>query len=118
MLVTGEVAIDFLGEEDARVLSTPHLIALMEWCCRNNIKRYLAEGWDSVGTLVEVKHLAATPVGMTVKIRSEVVKVEGQRVRFRVEAFDEREQVAEGFHERFVIEVARFVQRLAAKRAG
>ena len=74
-LVTSEVAIDFLGLENARVLSTPNLIQHLEMTARNSIKPLLEPGFDSVGTHVNVAHLAATPMGMNVTFRSEVLSV-------------------------------------------
>ena len=116
--VTDEIAINFLGSDAARVLGTPFLIMLIEMTARNAIKPLLEEGFDSVGSDVSIRHLAATPMGMHVTFRAEVIQVEGRRVKFRVEASDEKEKVAEGTHERFVINVGRFVERLLAKRAG
>ena len=118
VLVTGEVAINFLGMETARVLSTPHLIGFLEMTSRNLIKEHLAAGLDSVGTHVDVKHLAATPMGMRVRFQAEVVSVDDRRVTCKVEAYDEREKVAEGRHERFIVDVARFAARVQAKAAG
>ena len=118
MLVTSEVAIDFLGLEEARVLGTPYLIGFLEMTARDTIKRYLEDGYDTVGTHVDVKHLAATPMGMQVTFQAEVIGVEDRRVRCKVEAYDEKEKIAEGTHERFIINVARFATRLAAKAAG
>jgi fluoroacetyl-CoA thioesterase len=115
LLVTSEVTIDFLGSEQARVLATPWMIGYMELTARNTIKPFLDEGWDSVGTLVNVKHLAATPIGLAVRFETEVLKVEGQRVTFRVDAWDEKEKIGEGVHERFVIHIGKFATRLAAK---
>jgi predicted thioesterase len=117
LLVTPEVTIDFLGNDEARVLATPWLIGYMEWAARNALLPYLDEGEDSVGTVVEVKHLAATPVGMAVEFKATVIEVEDRRVVFRVEARDEKELAGEGRHERFVISVPRFISRLAAKRS-
>ena len=117
MLVTTEVAIDFLGREDARVLGTPYLIGLLEMTARNSVKPFLDEGHDTVGTDVSVKHLAATPLGMSVTFKSEVLAVEGRRIKFRVEAFDEKEKISEGTHERAIINIAKFATRLAAKSA-
>jgi predicted thioesterase len=115
LLVTNEVAIDFLGPETARVLSTPHLIWYLEVTCQQAIKPLLEEGHDSVGTEVHVRHLAATPVGMQVTFTAEVTAVEDRRVRFRVAARDERETIAEGTHERHVVNVARFAARVQTK---
>jgi predicted thioesterase len=116
LLVTPDLSINFLGSEEARVFGTPWMIAHMEWTSRNAIKPFLAENEDSVGTMVSVQHLAATPLGMSVRIQAEVVQVEERRVRFRVEAWDEKEKIGEGTHERFVVDIARFTTRLAAKR--
>lgn len=117
ILVTAEVAIDFLGNPDARVLSTPHLIGMLEWTARNTIQPFLEPGWDSVGTIVNVRHLGASPIGMSVRFEARVTAIDGNRVSFTVEAWDDKEKVGEGTHERFVIFVPKFVARLAAKRA-
>ncbi|MBM3746246.1 MAG: thioesterase [Acidobacteria bacterium] len=117
-LVTNDVAVDFLGMEEARVLSTPHLIGCLELVARNLLKERIEEGADSVGSEIQLRHLAATPVGMQVRVAAEVMAVDGRRVRFRVEAFDEREKIAEGAHERVIIDVARFAARVQAKAAG
>jgi predicted thioesterase len=116
LLVTPEVAIDYLGGEDARVLSTPHMILWMEITARNCIKPLLAEGYDSVGVMVNVRHLAATPAGMAVRFVARVDAVDGNRVMFTVEAHDEKELIGLGTHERYIIHVPRFISRLAAKR--
>lgn len=114
-LVTSDIAIDFLGLEHARVLGTPWLIMLLEMTCRNLIKTFLDADFDSVGTHVDVKHLAATPLGMRVSFHAEIVNVDERRVTCRVEAFDEKEKIAEGMHERFVINVPRFAARVQEK---
>ena len=118
LLVTSEVSINVLGLEGARVLATPHLIGFLEMTARNAVKPLLEDGFDTVGTHVDVRHLAATPMGMRATFHAEVTAVEDRRVRFRVEAFDEREKIAEGTHERFIVNVGRFAARLAAKAAG
>ena len=118
LLVTEEVCIGFLGLGAARVLSTPHLIGYLEMTARNLIKERLDPGWDSVGTHVDLRHLAATPVGMSVRLLAEVISSTDRRVVCRIEAFDEREKIAEGTHERALVDVARFAARLAAKAGG
>jgi len=117
-LVTSDIAIDFLGNENARVLATPHLIGLLEMTARNAIKPHLEDGFDTVGSQVNVKHLAATPMGMSVTFRAEVLAVDGRRVTCKVEAFDEKEKVSEGTHERFIVNVAHFAARVQSKAAG
>ena len=113
--VTPEVAIDFMGLPNARVLSTPNMILGLERTSRNMVLPLLDPGYDSVGTHVDVYHLAATPVGMTVTFRSEVVSVEDRRVNFKVEAFDDKEKIAEGTHQRFIVHAERFAVRVQEK---
>jgi fluoroacetyl-CoA thioesterase len=117
ILVTNEVAIDFLGLDGPRVLSTPSMIMWMEKTSRNLLMQYLEKGYDSLGTEVNIKHLAASPMGMSVTFRAEVLAVNERRLTFRVEAQDEKEKIGEGTHERTIINVARFAARLAAKNA-
>ena len=116
MLVTSEVAITFLGTEGTRVLSTPHMIGFMEMTCRNTVLPLLDAGYDTVGTHVNVAHLAASPIGMSVTFTAEVIRVDGRRVEFRVEARDEKEKIGEGTHERAIINIAKFATRLAEKQ--
>jgi len=115
LAVTPDVAIDFMCVKDARVLSTPNMILGLERTSRNAVLPLLDPGYDTVGTHVNVYHLAATPVGMTVTFRTEVTSVEDRRVNFKVEAFDEKEKIAEGTHQRFVVNVARFAARVQEK---
>jgi len=114
-LVTNENAISFLGNEGARVLSTPHMIGLMEWTCRNTVKPLLEEGYDTVGTHVNVAHLGAAPIGMTVTFTAEVIEANERRITFRVEATDEKGKIGEGTHERAIINVVKFAARMAEK---
>jgi predicted thioesterase len=113
--VTPEIAVDFMGHDGAKVLGTPFLIMLLEMTARNSVKPFLDEGFDTVGTLVSVRHLAATPLGMRVRFETRVEKVDERRIAFQVDAFDEMEKVAEGTHERFVVHVDRFARRLIEK---
>jgi fluoroacetyl-CoA thioesterase len=115
-LVTRENSTGFLGTEDARVLSTPHMIGLMEKTCRETVLPLLDAGYDTVGTHVDVWHLAAAPVGSNVTFRAEVMDVKDRRVQFRVEAVNEREKLGEGTHERTIINVAKFAAKQAEKR--
>lgn len=113
--VDDRVAISFLGLEGARVLSTPHMIGHMEATCRNLLLPMLEPGYDSVGTEVHVSHLAAAPMGEKATFRSEIIAVNERRVTFKVSARDSRDQVGEGTHERFIIHVARFAEKMAKK---
>lgn len=118
ILVTSQLAVDFLGSEDSRVFGTPYLIGNLELTARDAIQPFLEPGFDTVGTHVDVKHLAATPLGMSVTFHAEVTGVDRRRVNCRVWAEDERERIAEGTHERFVINVERFGARVQAKARG
>jgi fluoroacetyl-CoA thioesterase len=115
LLVDNEVAINFLGMEGARVLGTPWMIGWMERTCRDAVLPLLDAGHDTVGTHVDVRHLAATPMGMTVTFKAEVIGVEGRRITFRVEARDEKEKCGEGTHERAIINIARFAAKMQGK---
>ena len=118
LLVDNEVAIDFLGQEGARVLATPWMIGWMERTCRDAVLPLLDPGHDTVGTHVEVYHLAATPMGMTVTFKAEVLSTQDRRVNFKVEAWDEKEKIGEGTHQRAIINVARFTARMQSKLAN
>jgi fluoroacetyl-CoA thioesterase len=104
------------GETLPPVFSTPNVIRLLERTSHTTILPYLSEGQGSVGTVVNIRHLAATPVGFTVRTRAEVLEVEGRRVKFKVEAWDNFEKIAEGEHERFIIDLGRFIERVEKKR--
>lgn len=100
------------------VLATGYMVGLMELACVNGIMRYM--DWpreQSLGTMVHFRHLAATPHGMTLHIKGEVIAVDGRRIEFRVEAWDELDKIAEGTHERMVILPERFNAKLAEKKA-
>jgi len=118
LLVTSEVAIDFMGLETARVLSTPHLAGYLEMTARNLAKELVGPESDSVGSHINLFHLAATPIGMQVRLLAEVTATDGRRVDFKLEAYDEREKIAEGTHQRVIVDVARFASRVQAKAAG
>lgn len=117
LLVTPEVAVDFMGLDEARVLGTPYLIGYLEMTAHDTVQPFLEPGYDTVGTHVDVRHLAATPIGMAVTLRAEVTAVSDRRITFRLEAFDEKEKIAEGTHERFIVHVGRFAAKVQAKRA-
>ena len=104
-----------LGSGSLEVYATPAMIALIESAAVAAIEPLLPEGQSSVGIALDVKHLAATPLGQQVRARAEVIGVEGRKVTFKVQAWDERELIGEGTHTRFVIDVARFLQRVRSK---
>jgi predicted thioesterase len=104
-----------VGSGRVHVLATPVMINLIEAAALDAIERLLPAGHQSLGTLLNVRHIAATPVGMRVVARAEVTAVEGRTVRFRVEARDDRELIGDGTHERVVVNVAKFDLRVQKK---
>ena len=104
-----------VGSGRVHVLATPVMINLIEAAALEAIERLLPEGHQSLGTVLNVRHIAATPVGMRVTARAEVASVEGRTVRFRVEARDERELIGDGTHEHVVVNVAKFDLRVQRK---
>ncbi|MCX7885469.1 MAG: thioesterase family protein [Caloramator sp.] len=97
------------------VLSTPAMIALMECTAKNAVDLHLPVGYTTVGTKVDVIHIAATPLGMKVTVNAELIKIEGKKLIFKVEAFDEIEKIGEGIHERYVINSERFMDKINKK---
>lgn len=97
------------------VLATPRLIGLLEEAAALAVRPALADEQTTVGTRVEIRHLAATPIGMRVTASAELLAVDERRLHFRIQAHDERELVAEGTHDRAIINRARFLKRVAQK---
>jgi fluoroacetyl-CoA thioesterase len=97
------------------VLATPIMVLIMENAALNTIRDYLEADEAAVGTKVNVKHLAATPVGQRVVAEAEVIEVDGRRIEFKVSARDETEEIGTGTHQRMVVNVGRLKSRLAAK---
>ena len=106
-----------VGSGRVRVLATPVMINLIEAAALEAVEGLLPPGHQSLGTVLNVRHIAATPVGMRVTAMAEVLEVEGRTIRFRVEARDERELIGDGTHERVVVNVAKFDQRVQRKLA-
>ena len=98
------------------VFATPMMVRAMENAALNAIREYLEPGESAVGTVVNVRHLAATPVGHQVTAEAEVTKVDGRRIEFKVSAHDEAEAIGEGTHERMVVDLARLGKRLKDKQ--
>lgn len=107
-----------IGSGLVPVLATPVMINLMEAAALKAAEHLLPAGHQSLGIHLDVKHFAATPVGMRVTATAEVVGIDGRNVRFSVTAADERETIGEGTHERVIVNVARFDQRVQKKLAG
>ena len=115
--INSDQTTSFLWEGE-NVLSTPSLISEIEETCRLLLKeQFISDpNWDSVGTLVDVRHIAATFVGAEVLLKSKVILVNGKRIMFEVEAFDNLEKIAEGRHERFIINIPEFKDKFNVKR--
>jgi fluoroacetyl-CoA thioesterase len=116
MVVKEEDLVSSLGAVAVHVLSTPRLIQLMEAAAIEAIKDYMSSGELSLGTRVSIQHLSATPLGMKVTAHALLKRVEKNRLFFLVDAYDEKEKVAEGEHERLVVSKDRFVQKVSRKR--
>ena len=112
--VDRERTIDFMGEA-ARVYATPMLVRDIEMTCRNLLLEHLDAGEDSVGTRVEIDHIGATLLAMPVELTVRIAEVNGRAVVFEVEGRDSVEPIVRGRHARFVVDVAKTAQRLAAK---
>jgi fluoroacetyl-CoA thioesterase len=104
-----------VGSGEVHVLATPVMINVIEAAALAAIERLLPPGYQSLGTLLNVRHIAATPVGMRVRAQAKVLKVEGRTVFFEVQVHDEKELVGEGTHERVVVNVAKFSERVSRK---
>lgn len=103
------------GSGGVKVFATPMMIGLMEKAALKAVDEHLGEGFATVGTIVHAKHLAATPVGMKVKAVAVLKNIEGKKLSFDIEAYDEREKIGEGTHERYIIELAKFLKRTEEK---
>jgi fluoroacetyl-CoA thioesterase len=118
MIVKEEDLVSQLGDVTVNVLSTPRLIQLLEVAAINAIQDFIPTDQVSLGTEVKIKHLSATPLGMKVTASALLKGVEKNRLFFLVTAYDEKEKVAEGEHERVLISKDRFLQKLDKKRMG
>jgi len=106
-----------VGSGLVHVLATPVMINLFEAAALDAVDRHLPPGYQSLGTVLNVRHIAATPVGMTVRATAEIVKVEGRTVFLKVRAEDESELIGDGLHERVVVNVEKFSRRVEKKVA-
>jgi len=104
--------------EGENVFSTPSMISEMEETCRLLLKEQFLKvdsEWDSVGTVVDINHTAATPVGAEIILKAEIIGVDGRRIRFKVSTEDHLEQIGEGAHERFIINIPKFKEKFDLK---
>src|SRR2546425_5632672 len=101
-----------VGEGGVEVFGTPMMIAWMENAAWKAVADSLEEGYVTVGILVNVRHLGATPLGQKVRATAELIEIDGRRLVFKVEAHDEKQKIGEGWHERFIVNLEKFMQRL------
>lgn len=111
LIVTKELSAQNVGSGLLPVYATPSMIALMENTAFESVAQYLEEGCGTVGTSLNVKHVAATPIGMKVTCETELVKVDGRALTFEVKAYDECGLIGEGVHERFIISEEKFLAK-------
>ncbi len=117
-VVTEDKTADALGSGNVKVYATPSMIALLEAAAIQALHSHLGEGQTSVGTSLNVRHVSATPVGMTVTAAATLKEVDGRRLVFEVSAADEVEVIGQGTHERFIVERERFEKRVREKQKG
>jgi predicted thioesterase len=115
LVVAEEHTAAHFGAGGVHVFATPMMIGLMENAAFSAVQQVLPEGQSSVGSRIDIRHLAATPIGMKVTTTAELLEVDGRRLVFRVEARDEKELIGEGQHERFIINLERFLSRIEEK---
>jgi predicted thioesterase len=117
LVVRDEHTAPRIGSGRVRVLATPVMINLMEAAALDAVENLIPAGHQSLGTRLDVRHIAATPVGMRVRATARLVGVDGRTLQFEVEARDERDLIGDGLHQRLVVNVERFDQRVQAKLA-
>ncbi len=101
-----------VGAGGVEVFGTPMMVALMENAAWQAVTDDLNEGEVTVGTIVNIRHLAATPIGQQVRATAELIQIDGRRLLFNVEAHDERQKIGDGQHERYIVHLDRFLSRL------
>ena len=115
LIVGDEHTAPRIGSGRVAVLATPVMINLIEAAALDAVENLIPSGHQSLGTRLDVRHIAATPVGMRVRAMARLVSVAGRTLEFRVQAHDERDLIGDGTHQRLVVNVARFDQRVQAK---
>jgi len=118
LIVAKEHTAPRIGSGRVHVLATPVMINLMEAAALDAAENLIPAGYQSLGIRLDVRHIAATPVGMRVRALATLTKVDGRTLEFRVEAHDQKELIGDGMHQRIIVNVSRFDQRLQAKIAG
>ncbi len=115
-IATPERSAKAMGSGGLPVFATPALVAMIECACYNCVKEALEEGMTTVGTALNIKHVSATPEGMNVTAECELIEIDRRRLVFKVAAFDECGKIGEGTHERFIVEVEKFMENANFKK--
>lgn len=115
LVVTEDKTAKFLGSGNLNVFATPAMIAMMENTCMKSVEQHLEDFQSTVGTYLDIKHIAASPMGATIRCESELVSVDRRKLSFKVQAFDNKELIGEGLHERFIVDVDKFMDKISNK---
>ncbi|MEA4869090.1 MAG: thioesterase family protein [Christensenella sp.] len=107
-----------LGSGGLAVYATPAMIADLEYCAAASVQPFLPEGSSTVGTRIDIKHLAATPVGMTIRCETELIEIDRRRLVFSCRAYDGAGLIGEGTQERFIVDNAKFMEKVLQKNRG
>lgn len=113
--VTEDMTAATAGSGGQRVFSTPHMVALMETTAWSSVEPYMEEGKTTVGTHLDIAHLSASPVGAHIRCESELIEIDRKRLVFKVRAWDDADLIGEGTHERFVIDIDKFMSKTESK---
>ncbi|MDF2874679.1 MAG: hypothetical protein K0R22_1362 [Sporomusa sp.] len=114
-VTTENTAIKY-GSGGVAVYATPAMVGLMEGTCLAAVDPHLPSGMATVGIDLNIKHLAATPVGMTVRATAELTGIAGKKLTFTIEAFDDQEKIGQGTHERYIIDLDKFLKKAESKK--
>ena len=114
-IVTAELCADAWGSGGLAVYATPAMVALMESTAWSSVEPYMEEGKSTVGTKLDIAHVSASPVGARIECESELIEIDGRRLVFKVSATDDAGLIGEGTHERYIINVEKFMARTEAK---
>jgi predicted thioesterase len=115
-VVTEEDTAAEFGSGQVLVFATPMMIGIMENAALKAVDSYLPDDYATVGIHLDVKHMAATPVGMKVRAKAELIEIKGKKLKFKVEAYDEMEKIGEGYHSRYIVNVPDFIEASKTKK--
>lgn len=114
VVTESNTALEF-GSGSVNVFATPAMVGLMEKAAIDAVDRFLPEGYASVGTSLKIRHMAATPIGVNVIAEAKLVEMDGPKLKFNVEAFDNSGKIGEGTHSRYIVKLADFMRKAESK---